>query len=570
MAIFSTLSTRVLAVVLAGLALSYAGTHLVIKGSVQQAVLDATVQQARQVALEAETTVAYMADLRSRHNAFDDRALLAEVEQKLGGSSASHGASEKTGYYWTLPEVTAWTVGQRHAQESGMEFRVVALNPRNPEHAASPLERDMLQSLKKNGELSRVDAEAGVVRYMRPVEITSECLSCHGAVANSLTGTDHDPFGFRMEGWKPGQIHAAWEVVADLAPVTAAVSAALWKVFGIGALVIPLCLLGVGWTLRRVSAAPSGQVEQVLTRIASGDLTRLDAITGDAAADGVLRALSVTVSTLAETVDEVNLVTEEVLWGTGVLSESNQQLAARVENQAASLQETASTMEQMTSNVKSSADAAVSANQLAGKAAEVARNGNQVVTGAMSAMGAITESSGRIAEIINVINEIAFQTNLLALNAAVEAARAGDAGRGFAVVAQEVRNLAGRSASAAQEIRVLIEDSVAKVHAGNELVSKTGHSLAEIADGVQQVAELIASISASSQEQAQGIEAVARAVVDMEARVQENTALVEESSATSDQLAGEAARLAEAMRRYRTEGGHRASTYWHNEQGGQP
>jgi len=136
----------------------------------------------------------------------------------------------------------------------------------------------------------------------------------------------------------------------------------------------------------------------------------------------------------------------------------------------------------------------------------MAQKGGEVVDDAVHAMQEINNSSEKIAEIIGVIDEIAFQTNLLALNASVEAARAGEQGRGFAVVATEVRNLAGRSATAAKEIKELIQDSVHKVNAGSELVNKSGETLKEIVQGVNKVGDIVGEIAAASKEQSSGIE----------------------------------------------------------------
>ena len=154
----------------------------------------------------------------------------------------------------------------------------------------------------------------------------------------------------------------------------------------------------------------------------------------------------------------------------------------------------------------------------------MAEKGGQVVAEAVHAMSEINQSSKKIADIITTIDEIAFQTNLLALNAAVEAARAGEQGRGFAVVAAEVRNLAQRSATAAKEIKGLIQDCVEKVEAGSELVNQSGETLDEIVGSVKRVTDIIAEIAAASQEQTTGIDQVNKAVTQMDQVTQSNAA----------------------------------------------
>jgi methyl-accepting chemotaxis protein len=170
----------------------------------------------------------------------------------------------------------------------------------------------------------------------------------------------------------------------------------------------------------------------------------------------------------------------------------------------------------------------------------------------VSTMGLISESSRKIADIISVIDGIAFQTNILALNAAVEAARAGDQGRGFAVVASEVRSLAGRSAAAAKEIKILIDDSVGKVTGGSQLVADAGQTMLEVVQQVAQVNQLIAEITAASKEQASGIGQVGQAVAQLDEMTQQNAAMVEQSSAAATSLSEQALRLMEAVRVFST------------------
>jgi methyl-accepting chemotaxis protein len=183
-------------------------------------------------------------------------------------------------------------------------------------------------------------------------------------------------------------------------------------------------------------------------------------------------------------------------------------------------------------------------------ARQQAEKGGAVVGSAVQAMSAINGASKKIADIIGVIDEIAFQTNLLALNAAVEAARAGEQGRGFAVVATEVRNLAGRSATAAKEIKALIQDSVSKVDEGSRLVDESGRTLAEIVQAVKKVTDIVAEIAAASREQSSGIEQVNKAVMQMDATTQQNAALVEQASAASLAIVEHAQALSSVISRY--------------------
>lgn len=218
------------------------------------------------------------------------------------------------------------------------------------------------------------------------------------------------------------------------------------------------------------------------------------------------------------------------------IASGNLDLSARTEEQASSIEQTAASMEQLTSTVKQNAGNAEGANQLARDASAVAEKGTRVVKQVVDTMGSINGSSKKIVDIISVIDGIAFQTNILALNAAVEAARAGEQGRGFAVVASEVRSLAQRSATSAREIKKLIEDSVADIATGSQLVATAGSTMDELMVGVNNVATLMGEIMSSSQEQSLGIEQVNIAITQLDNTTQQNAALVEQVSAAAQAM----------------------------------
>ena len=240
---------------------------------------------------------------------------------------------------------------------------------------------------------------------------------------------------------------------------------------------------------------------------------------------------------------EVDDISNSVASASQELAAASEQLSSGAQQSASSLEETASSLEEITATVRQNADNADQANQLANSSRETAEKGGAVVAQAVDAMGEINRSSRKIADIITTIDEIAFQTNLLALNAAVEAARAGEQGRGFAVVAGEVRNLAQRSATAAREIKGLIEDSVQKVETGSELVNKSGETLGAIVTSVKRVTDIVAEIAAASREQTVGIEQINKAVAQMDQVTQSNASQTEEMSGTAVALSGQAEQL---------------------------
>ncbi|BBO33568.1 methyl-accepting chemotaxis protein [Lacipirellula parvula] len=240
---------------------------------------------------------------------------------------------------------------------------------------------------------------------------------------------------------------------------------------------------------------------------------------------------------------EVDDISNSVASASQQLAAASEQLSSGAQQSASSLEETASSLEEITATVRQNADNADQANQLANSSRETAEKGGAVVAQAVDAMSEINRSSRKIADIITTIDEIAFQTNLLALNAAVEAARAGEQGRGFAVVAGEVRNLAQRSATAAREIKGLIEDSVQKVETGSELVNKSGETLGMIVTSVKRVTDIVAEIAAASREQTVGIEQINKAVAQMDQVTQSNASQTEEMSGTAVALSGQAEQL---------------------------
>ena len=308
----------------------------------------------------------------------------------------------------------------------------------------------------------------------------------------------------------------------------------------------------VEWNDRTQEVAVEKEMQDMLSAVVGGDLSKRIGLAGKTAFfEAMSRGVNQLADNMAEVVSKVKVVASEVHRGADEISAGNANLSQRTEEQSSSLEETASSMEEMTTTVKQNADNAGQANQLAMAARDQAEKGGSVVSQAVRAMADINDASKKIADIIGVIDDIAFQTNLLALNAAVEAARAGEQGRGFAVVASEVRSLAGRSATAAKEIKELIQDSVKKVEDGSVLVTQSGQTLEKIVASVKKVSDIVAEIAAASREQSSGIEQVNRAVMQMDELTQQNAALVEEATAASQAMAEQVRGLSEMLARYR-------------------
>ena len=292
---------------------------------------------------------------------------------------------------------------------------------------------------------------------------------------------------------------------------------------------------------------PMREAVQIARTVAAGDLSSRIQVTRRDETGELLQALKEMNESLGKVVFHVRSGSDTIATASAQIAGGNLDLSARTEQQASSLEQTAAAMEEITSTVSRNADSARQANLLAVSASDIASKGGAVVSRVVDTMGAINDSARKIVDIISVIDGIAFQTNILALNAAVEAARAGEQGRGFAVVASEVRSLAQRSAIAAKEIKVLIDDSVDKVDAGSKLVQEAGATMEEVVISVKRVTDIMREMTHSSGEQESGIGQVNQAIAEMDTVTQKNAALVEEAAAATEALRSQAHKLVQAV-----------------------
>ena len=320
---------------------------------------------------------------------------------------------------------------------------------------------------------------------------------------------------------------------------------------GIGGLVIGLLL--AAWITRSITA-PLRQAVRVAQAVSEGDLRSEIEVHSRDEAGQLLSALQHMNNSLTGIVNEVRHSSDTIATATSQIAAGNLDLSSRTEEQAAALEETTASMHELAGTVKQNYDSGKHANELAESASKVAVRGGEVVGQVVHTMESINASSRKIADIIGVIDSIAFQTNILALNAAVEAARAGEQGRGFAVVAGEVRQLAGRSAEAAKEIKGLIEASVRNVSEGCMLVEKAGSTMDEIVVSVRRVSDIMGEISSASADQSHGIDQINEAMGQMDQVTQSNAALVEESAAAAQSLERQAQTLVHTVSVFRLPG----------------
>jgi methyl-accepting chemotaxis protein len=458
--------------------------------------LNASVDKARSIVLNAEATREEMS------KKWTQGIFSAEVLSQW----AKEGKIDRV--VGAVPVVSAWHAAMAKSKEAGYTLRVPKFDPRNSDNTPDETEARILKRFESEAlaECFEIDKSHNAVRFFRPIRLTQECMLCHGdpAQSHALWGNDQglDPTGAKMENWKVGDVHGAFEIVQSLDAVDKELTANAEQ----GGLFVGLLVL----------------VAAVLTTIVT--------------THSVVRPVQRILKQLYEGSNQVNSAS-------GQVASSSQSLAQGASEQAAALEETTAAMEEMSSMTKRNAETAEQASTLADDARKAAEVGNQSVARMSGAIDDIQRTAKETAKIIRVIDEIAFQTNLLALNAAVEAARAGEAGRGFAVVAEEVRSLAIRSAEAAKNTSALIDESVQASGRGATISTEVATALQQITGGATRVSAFVGEIAAASREQALGISQVNTALSQMDAVTQSNAASAEQSAAAAEELSSQASSM---------------------------
>ena len=276
-----------------------------------------------------------------------------------------------------------------------------------------------------------------------------------------------------------------------------------------------------------------------MRKLAQGDLTANFAARGRDEVSQLIGAFNASREQLLVLVQRISEVSETLDANGRQIAAASEDLSRRESSRSAAIRATSDSARDVNDSVQLNLDNALQGEQLAGQAHGTATRGNEVVSKVVATMQAITGSSRRIGDIIGVIDEIAFQTNLLALNAAVEAARAGEQGRGFAVVASEVRNLAQRSAAAANEVKKLVGASLADVERGATLVAGAGATMHEILSAVERVTGIMKEIGVASRAQSEDIGRLNQSIHRIDSDTRQNAERVEQTAAAARSLRGQ-------------------------------
>ena len=516
----------------------------------RMAEVESLVTKARAVELCAEATRESVAD---QHQSKVFKTDLRTVQQILR----------------TVPIFAAMQVAEKKSKELGFTFKVPKESPRNPKNEPDEYERQVLATFARDtvNEIWHIDDATNEIRFFRPVRLTSECLACHGDPGNSfaLWGNREgkDPTGAKMEAWKVGEVHGAFEVKMSLDPVDQAVKDKSTVIAGISALGALLTIV-IAVFISRTVGKPVKRLAEQANLIAQGDLTVDVSHTADDEIGRLAVSFGTMVRNLRETIGRVTEASAAVASASSQISSSTEEMAAGAQEQTSQATEVAGAVEEMTKTIIENSRNASNTADTAKQAKGSAEVGGKVVKETVAGMKRIAEvvrqsastvqelgkSSDQIGEIVTVIDEIADQTNLLALNAAIEAARAGEQGRGFAVVADEVRKLAERTTKATKEIARMINkiqtetqgavmamvEGTKEVSNGILLADKAGDSLEEIVNVSQKVTEMVAQIASASEQQSQTSEQIARNVEGISNVTNESALGVQQIAQAADDL----------------------------------
>ncbi len=498
-----------------------------------------------------------------------------------------------------IPVVAAWRSAMNKAEQGNYEFRVPKHHPRNPKNEPDPLESRVLKMFAAGSadEHYEIDESMNAIRFFKPIRLTAECMMCHGDPATSvdLWGNDQglDVTGAKMENWKVGEVHGAFEVIQCLDDADAQIASALWKAGLFVAGIVVLASLLLYWVASRSLVTPIASIVDVSRKIADGDLTQRvdlnrkdelgelsDAInTSTKNLQGIIGEVVTTADTLTSSATELSTTATQLAAGAEQTTSESATVAAAAEEMSVNMKNMAGASQEMSTNVgsvsesvKEMTSAITEVAQSSEQAASVAQEAAQLVNLSNTKVSQLHEATEAIGKVTEVIQDIAEQTNLLALNATIEAARAGEAGKGFAVVATEVKELAKQTAEATEDIRKRIEgiqistnDAVTAITEIGAVVDRVNDASKTIASAVEEqsittqqisgavdrTAVAAETTSTSVTESATATREITESIVKVDHRAKETAEAANRAQHSSTDLSGLASELSDAVKKFK-------------------
>jgi methyl-accepting chemotaxis protein len=445
-----------------------------------------------------------------------------------------------------VPVVTAMQTAAINAKKSNYTFRVPKVDPRNPKNKPTPLELDVLDEIKSKNLEEKIVVSHDEVRYFRPIKLTEECLFCHGDPKGKA-----DPTGGKLEGWKAGEIHGAFEIISSMDEVNEQVRNITLKIIAWAMGILFLCACVTWLLLDRNIIRPLKKSSLEIKKIAQKDLTGSIEIGnrdefGDINSDlhgmkeqlrSVIKRIFSTADSLEERSKQLKDTSENLASGSTEMNSRSMSVATAAEEMSANMNSVAAATEEASTNIALVSEAT---DGMAKTISEIARNTENAqkitanaVNEALSASAKVDElgiAASKIGKVTETITEISEQTNLLALNATIEAARAGEAGKGFAVVANEIKDLARQTANATAEIKIQIEGIQTST-------SETIFQIEQITNVINEVNDTVSIIVRAVEEQNKTTVEIAENISQATIGIQEVTENVSQSSIVADEVA---------------------------------